>query len=110
MGFAHKLNQDVTHWPITGSDGYGGFTFGTPVLLKGRWEERSELFIDVDQEENMSRVIAYFNTDLDTGDFLALGDLTATVDPTTLDVAFRIRQYGKVTDLRAVQALRKVWL
>lgn len=104
------LKQDVTHWPIAGSDGYGGFTFGTPVLLKGRFEEKNELFINGENEEEVSRAVIYLNTDVSVDDYFALGDHTATADPTTLADTHRARQYGKVTDLRGLNALRKVWL
>ena len=111
MSFARNLKQDVTHWPVTGSDGYGGFTFGTPVKLLGRWEEKTELFITPDNEEAHSRVVAYLNTDVSVGDFVGLGDLTATPDPGTLNgSAYRIRNYGKTTDLRNLNILRKLWL
>jgi hypothetical protein len=113
VGFARNLKQDVTHWPVTGTDGYGGFTFGAPVLLKGRWEDKQELFINQDSETVLSQAIAYFNTDLESGDYLALGDFAEIdvpiLDPSALD-AFRIRNYSKVTDLGALVALRKVWL
>jgi len=107
--FASALNHDVTHWPVTGSDGYGGFTFGTPILLSGRWEQKQELFINVDLEEVLSSAIVYLNTDLSIGDYVIEGDETATVDPTTLE-AKRIRGLNKITDLRNVIALRKLWL
>lgn len=107
----NRLNQDVTHWPVTGTDAYGGFTFGTPVLLRGRWEQKQELFITPDIEEVLSTAICYLNTDINVGDYLAEGDLTATADPTTIHgSAYRVRNYSKVTDLRALNALRKAWL
>ena len=110
MGILANLNQDVTHWPVTGNDGYGGFTFGTPVKLDGRWEEKAELFITPDNEEVHSKVVAYLDTDIANGDYLAEGDQTATADPGTLNDAFRVRNYGKVTDLRNLNSLRKAWL
>lgn len=110
MSLARRLNQEITHWPVTDSDGYGGFVFGTPVCLEGRWEEKNELFVTPDLEEVASMAIAYLEDDIAVGDYLALGDLTATADPTTLDDAHRIRNYGKVTDLRAILALRKAWM
>ena len=110
MNFARNLKQDVTRWPITGSDGFGGFTFGEPVCIKGRWEDRSELFLNLDNEEEVSNAIIYLNTDIEVGDYFALGDYTATNDPGTLDVAFRSRNKNKITDLRGLNALRKVWL
>jgi hypothetical protein len=111
MGFAKNLQQDVTHWPLTGSDGYGGFTYGTPIKLAGRWEEKQELFLTPDGEEKLSQAICYLNTDVSAGDYLALGDFATTpiADPTTTS-GFRARNYSKVTDLRALNALRKVWL
>ena len=36
---SRNLHHSITHWPNAGSDGYGGFTWGTPVLLSARWEE-----------------------------------------------------------------------
>lgn len=108
------MNQEVTHWPVTGSDGYGGFTFGCPMLMKGRWEERTELFINIENESVLSRAIVYLLDDVSNGDYLALGDYAseevAVEDPGTLSGAYRIRNYGKVTDLRALNALRKAWL
>jgi len=109
-GLARKLKQDVTRWPLTGSDGFGGFTFGSPVKFKGRWEDKAELFLNLDNEEEVSNAICYLAGDITVGDYFALGDHTATAVPTTLDVAFRSRNYGKSTDLRGLNALRKVWL
>lgn len=111
MNFLRNLREDVTHWPVTSSDGYGGFLYDTPILLKGRWEDKNELFLTPDNEEVMSSAVVYLNTDVDPGDYLAQGD-HATVpiaNPTTVS-AKRIRNYGKSTDLRALVALRKVWL
>ena len=107
-GFQH----DVTHWPVTGSDGFGGFLFGPPVLLKGRWEDKQILFIDVNGEEMLSSAIVYLGSDIDTGDYLGLGDYTdpVVVNPTTLTTTFRIRQRDRTTDLRNVRALRKAYL
>lgn len=113
MSFTQNLKHDVTHWPVTGTDGFGGFTFGTPVEIKGRWEGKAELFKNADNEEVVSQVVAYFNVDLDIGDFLALGLHAAVADPTTLSGssrAYRIQQFGKTTDLRNLMAVRKVFL
>ncbi len=111
MSFLRNLREDVTHWPVTGTDGYGGFTYGSPVLEKGRWQDKNELFVTPDNEEVMSTAIVYLNTDISPGDYLAQGD-HATVpisNPTTVN-GHRIRNYGKSTDLRALVALRKAWL
>lgn len=104
------LREDVTHWPVIGSNGYGGFTFDPPVKLKGRWEDKAVLFRTLDNEEEVSNAILYLADDVAVGDYFGQGDLTATADPTDLSTTFRARGYNKVTDLRALQALRKVFL
>ncbi len=112
MTHNRHFKQEVTFWAVTGSDGFGGFTYAAPVLLEGRWEEKNELFISFDREQEVSRSIVYVSADVDEGDFLALGDFVTVpiADPGTLDVAFRVRMFGKVVDLRNVRTLRKVWL
>ncbi len=106
------MNEDITHWPVTGSDGFGGFIFGTPVLLKGRWEEKAELYRDNENEEHVSQSVVYTSDEVDVGDYLALGD-HATVpvaSPTSLTTAFRILQRFRSTNLRAVCSIRKAYL
>ncbi len=111
MNLLRNLRESVTHWPLTGSDGYGGFTYGTPILLKGRWEDKNELFITPDNEEVVSAAIVYLNTDIAAGDYLAQGDHATIPVPNPVTVAGRrIRNYGKSTDLRGLVALRKAWL
>jgi hypothetical protein len=105
-----NLREDVTHWPLTGTDGYGGFTYGTPVKIVGRWEEKAVLFLNADNEEVISEAIVYLDTDVAPGDYLGQGDLAATADPTTIDGPKRIRQRQKTTDLRNLLAIRKAFL
>jgi len=105
-----NLREDVTHWPLTGTDGYGGFTYATPVKLKARWEDRAVLFVNANNEEVVSQAIVYLGVDISEGDYLGQGDLTATSDPTTLSGTYRIRQRHKTTDLRNLLALRKAFL
>ncbi len=107
---SRNLNQDVTHWPNTGSDGYGGFTFGTPVKVDGRWEDKAVLFVGPNNEEEVSEAVVLLVTDINVGDYLGEGDLTATADPTTIAGPYRIRQRQKVTDLRNLEALRTAFL
>ena len=112
MSLLRKLRDSITHWPLTGSDGFGGFTFGAPILLKGRWQDKNEVFITPNNEEVVSAAIVYLNTDIAEGDYLAQGD-HATVpiaNPATLSTAHRVRNYGRSTDLRGLVALRKAWL
>ncbi len=104
------LREDVTHWPVTGSDGYGGFTYGAAVKFKGRWEDKAELFITNDREEKVSRAIVYTAVAVDEGDYLGRGDLTATNDPSTLADTFRVRLPQRTTDLRNLLSIHKAFL
>ncbi len=111
--FASRMLHDITHWPVTGTDGYGGFTFDTGVEVKGRWEDKGELFLDEDNEEQISNAIVYLEIDVAIGDFLAQGLHNAVADPTTLtgdNRSYRARMRNKTTDLRNLVSLRKVFL
>ena len=111
MGMAKRhLRQDVTQWPVTGSDGFGGFTYGAPILLKGRWEDKTVLFLTLENEEVASNAIVYLSIDIAVGDWFGLGDLTATNDPTVISATYRSRQFHRSTDLRSLQSLSKVFL
>ncbi len=112
MGVATRhLEEEITHWPVTGSDGFGGFTFGAPALLEGRWEQKSELFVNFDLEEVLSMAVVYVDKDVDEGDFLGRGDQTAEADPTASSATgFRIRNFASIPDLHNLDVLRKVWL
>ena len=102
--------QDITVWEPAANDGFGGFTFPAPTLIKGRWEQKQELFKDADGEEQMSEAIVYVDTDVSVGQYIAEGDQTAIVDPETLPNAHRIKQYVKIPDLRQNEYERKAIL
>ncbi len=104
------LKEDVTHWTMTGTDGYGGFTFAAPIKVKGRWEDKAELFINEDNEQVVSAAVVFLGDDIAVGDYLGQGDLTETADPTTIDGPYRIQQRQKTSDLRNLTSLRKAFL
>lgn len=104
---ASRHHKDtITHWLVTGSDGFGGFTYDTPTTLLGRWEERQELFVDENGEQAVSRAIAYTALGLDLGDFIALGDYSDDASPVAS--ANRIRSISKISNLRNVSTEHKV--
>ena len=107
MGVSRHMHDDVTHWPVDGSDGFGGFTFGEAVKFKGRWEDKAELFIDLNGEQETSRAVVYTPIAVPVGDYLALGDKTATSDPTTIDGPFRVRAYQRSTNLSGLRSIMR---
>lgn len=110
MSIGSKLNQKLTYWVITGTDGFGGYTFGTPILVNGRWEEGQQKFISESGEESVSQAIVYLQDDVSVGDWLGEGDLTATLDPSTISGGFRVRGYSRVANLRNTENLRKAFI
>jgi len=95
---------------MIGSDSYGGFSFNAPIKIKARWQDMTVLFRAADGEEEVSKAVIYLGIATVVGDYVALGDFTATSDPKTLTNTFRIRQAGRSTDLRAAAELYKVFL
>lgn len=114
MNIQRNLKHQITHWPVTGSDGFGGSTFGTPVVYMGRWEDTVEQYRNRKNEEVVSHSVVYLLTDVQVGDYLALGDYTATASPVTLNstatIARTVEQQHRTTDLANLVALRKVFL
>lgn len=96
--------HDLTKW-VTTPNGSGGFTFGSPVGLKGRWEDSVEMFINEEGESIPSRAVVYLGVDINVGDYLFKG-VSAASDPTTVSKAYRVRQFGSVPSLTGAESLR----
>lgn len=107
MSIARNLHQDVTYW-VTTPDGYGGWTFGAPVHLKGRWEEKTEEFMDKTGAQAVSQAVVYLDTDVEVDDYLFNG-FSNEVNPSLLK-AYQIRRFDKSPDLRSVSFIRKAFL
>lgn len=106
-----NLKQTVVYWANPVPDGYGGFTFDTPVELSGRWEYRNDLFIDGKGREVRSSAVVYVSEDVAVGGWLFLGELIdLTSDWSIPNEAKEIRGFRKVPDLDAVYFERKAWL
>lgn len=104
-----KLLQTITKWTVT-PDGNGGNTFSAPALVQGHWEDRQELLRDKKGEELTSLAIIYLSADVALGDYLALGDQTATADPIDLTDAEQVRIFNKTPGIRVNDYERKAIL
>ncbi len=107
---SRRLKETITHWANAGSDGYGGYTWDTPVTMKARWQLTTILFKTPDGEERVSKAVVYVASDVVVGDYLAEGDQTATSDPTTLDDTWEIKQFNRNTNLRTIDTIRKAFM
>lgn len=100
--------QEITHWAETALDGFGNRAYASPVLLLGRWSDRTDLAIEFEGETKLSKAVVYLLIDVALGGFLALGDHTATLDPTSLTDAYIIKVFAKIPNLRGTEFIRKV--
>ena len=107
---SRHCKEDLTHWTDDGDDTYGGRTWGTPVIVKGRWEELDMLENERISQEKTSNATVYLVTDVVVGDYLARGDKTATSNPTTLDGAWKVLHFQRVTDLSNLDTIRRAEL
>lgn len=107
---SNLMRQDATYWPPGSNDGFGNVAHGSPVVLKCRWQNTIELVIDPQGEEFASHTVIYPDRALQVGGYMALGDLSATLDPVAVEGAFEIRQVGVSPALKNDKELHKAWL
>jgi hypothetical protein len=102
----------ATYWTAPTENGYGGVSFGTPVLIQTKWEDRIEEFTDFRGTDSQSKSVVFVLQDMDEGGYLALGDhVTVPVeDPTTLGNAYYIKRVDKIRDLRGLHEEITVYL
>ena len=104
-----SYRQKATYWGVPTSNGVGGESFATPVVLLVRWEDRKEQFTMEDGELAVSNAIVFVKQDVEIGGYLYLGE-TDEASPHLIPEAFPIRQFRKVPNLRAVTSERRAFL
>lgn len=111
--------DDAVYWEPAGNDGTGGKTWDTPQEIKVRWEDKQELFINVEGKEEISAAKIFVNeSSLDSGTILAKGgflyeglesDLDSNhADPVIIDGAFEIRSIKNIKNLKGDKSLTTV--
>jgi len=109
VNLTKNLHDDVTYWQITGTNRYGKTTFGAPVVLKGRWEERSEMIRAKNGQEIVSKSRVYLLEDVELDGYLYLG-VSNDADPSAIDGAYEIQMKGRIPDLRNLTTLYTAFL
>lgn len=104
------LNQDLTYWGPGQENQFGVKTHAAPILIKGRWQDHFEEIHTVGGNVINARAIVYPNQDLEVNGFLALGDHTASAEPTAVPVASEVLAYFEDPDLRSMGKVRKAVL
>jgi hypothetical protein len=107
--YTRNMNQLATYWPKTGTDVFGLPTFGAPVELLCRWQDRADLVRTPDGREVVSSSVIYPAQPLLVGGWLALGNHVAA-DPRAVAEASEIISVGSSPDLASTTVLYKAWL
>lgn len=110
-----RHNQTAVYWgsPVPGEA--GNTTFDLPVEIDVRWEDKSELFIDVEGQETRSQAVVYVGQDVDIGGWLYLGDEddldSSHDDPTIIIGARPVKMFRPIPRLiNSTDFERKVFL
>lgn len=103
--YTHNLIEDLTYWPPDANTASGGSTFGAPVAIKGRWQDRQVLFRDAQGRERVSEAVVYVDRELVTGGYLYRGVSSAS---SPVSDAKEIRQKGASPSLDGDETLYKV--
>ncbi len=113
MGFlTNRLNELVTHFARgTTISAFGDYTHDDPVEINGRWEQRAELFIGSDGNEQRSNAVVYLDTDVAIGDFLLLGEASSsTANPEDEENARQVLAFQKIPGMLGNDSQRKAFL
>jgi len=110
-----QLNQTAVYWASPTQDGYGGFTWSSPVEIDCRWQNSTKVITTGNGDEIVCKAIVYVNQDVDEEGMLYLGDLDdldsgQEADPMTVDGAYKILRFDKSPTVRGDAYLRKVYL
>jgi hypothetical protein len=115
--------ETCVYWGNPQNDGFGGFTFDTPVELKCRWEEKAQVDIGwfstgFPSNVFISKASVLVLYDLDLQGYLWLGTLAQlnalgydTSKPITIPQAYIIHRVDKIPFVRKTdEFVRTVWL
>lgn len=99
----------VSYWGPPANDGFGGNTFGSPTVSRGRWQDKQELFVDLAGEEKRSSAMVFVQHDIAVGGYMAFGTFAGS-DPTSVAGARRIEAIESIPALAATEHERRAWL
>jgi hypothetical protein len=105
------LIQDLTYWPPAtegATNDFGHPILQDPVLIKGRWEAKTQQIRRSNGEEVVSSAQVWTDQDVEPSGYLAQGDLTDQPEPP--EEAYEIQDFQKSPDLRNLDHERKAFL
>lgn len=106
--FIKKISvQTALYWANPVKDGYGGYTFDSPVEIKVRWEDVTTVVNDIMGKEVVSDAKILTPIDLDSQGYLYLGqlaDFDSSVDltnPKAVDGTYSIVKIEKIPMIKS---------
>jgi hypothetical protein len=117
--------QDAVYWAFTGVDEFNHPTYAAPVLVKVRWEERSEQYLARENRTLTSKAMVNTDVDITEGGALLLlpaGVVDGGFDPSDLPnpgnpfdnsqygPAWEVQRFDKLPTIDADQFLRTSFL
>jgi len=112
---SEALNQTAVFWGSPTKDGNGKLSFSDPIEIDVRWEDKMELFLNLEGKQELSQAIIYSETDMEIDSYLYLGELTdlstgEKAEPITLESSHPVKQFKKTVDIGGTIYVRKTWL
>jgi hypothetical protein len=99
----------ITYWGNPRNDGTGGKIFDAPVQIDARWQDRVEESFDDKGAKFISRAKVFLNQDVDIGGYLYKG-VSLFADPTSVEGAWPIKQFSKISNMGRTKTERKAIL
>ena len=110
MSFLTRLlKQDATYWSHSSYDEYGDQSWASPVAIKCRWEDRSQIFLDEKGEQVHSKACVWTTTELAVDGYLFLGT-SSTANPETVSGADKILRIESCPDVKNRTTIYKALL
>lgn len=110
VAYTRNMNQVATYWAPIVNDGFGGKGFAAPILIKCRWENKSNLAVTAQGKELVGIAIVYPDRVLANEGYLALGDQSAQANPRDVASSNEIQFADNVPNLSGTLELNKVAL
>lgn len=98
--YRRNLHDTITYWAAGTKDKWGDETFSAPTSLTGRWENRTEQFLDFRGETRVSNALVYVDSEVELDGWIYLGTSSST-SPKSVDGAYSIRRVDRLGGFRA---------
>lgn len=108
---SRNLKQDITYWAPGTMNTFKERTYDIPVLLKGRWTDKTELVRLPSGEEVTIQSVVFVSEPVEAGGFLAVGDWRSEEDPRVVEATKgEVQAFQTTSDLRFMSTELRAYL